>query len=80
MNYRLAYLLGFHPWEDAADDPPFAAKISEMFDLDENGPRASLRPGARHRHGQRDLGNRVSEARLAGDGYRHRRQGPCAWA
>jgi SAM-dependent methyltransferase len=37
MNYRLAYLLGFHPWEDAADDPPFAAKISEMFDLDENG-------------------------------------------
>jgi len=37
MNYRLAYLLGFHPWEDAAHDPPFAAKIGEMFELDESG-------------------------------------------
>jgi SAM-dependent methyltransferase len=35
MNYRLAYWLGFHPWEDAAIDAPFAAKISEMFDREE---------------------------------------------
>ena len=35
MNYRLAYWLGFHPWEDAATDAPFAAKISEMFDREE---------------------------------------------
>jgi SAM-dependent methyltransferase len=37
MNYRLAYLLGFHPWEDAAADAPFAEKISEMFDREETG-------------------------------------------
>ena len=37
MNYRLAYSLGFHPWEDAAADPPFAEKISEMFDREEGG-------------------------------------------
>ena len=37
MNYRLAYSLGFHPWEDAAADPPFAEKISEMFAREEGG-------------------------------------------
>jgi SAM-dependent methyltransferase len=37
MNYRLAYLLGFHPWEDAATDEPFAEKISEMFGREESG-------------------------------------------
>ena len=37
MNYRLAYWLGFHPWEDAATDAPFAAKISEIFDREESG-------------------------------------------
>jgi SAM-dependent methyltransferase len=37
MNYRLAYWLGFHPWEDAATDAPFAEKISQMFDREESG-------------------------------------------
>jgi SAM-dependent methyltransferase len=37
MNYRVAYSFGFHPWEDAAGDPAFTAKISEMFDREENG-------------------------------------------
>ncbi|MBW2587483.1 MAG: class I SAM-dependent methyltransferase, partial [Deltaproteobacteria bacterium] len=37
MNYRLAYWLGFHPWEDAATDAPFAAKITEMFEREESG-------------------------------------------
>lgn len=37
MNYRLAYLLGFHPWEDAATDAAFAEKISEMFEREESG-------------------------------------------
>jgi len=37
MNYRLAYLLGFHPWEDAANDPAFAEKISQIFERDESG-------------------------------------------
>jgi 2-polyprenyl-3-methyl-5-hydroxy-6-metoxy-1,4-benzoquinol methylase len=37
MNYRFAYAVGFHPWEDAEGDPPFAEKISEMFDREESG-------------------------------------------
>lgn len=37
MNYRFAYSVGFHPWEDAVADPPFAEKISEMFDREEAG-------------------------------------------
>lgn len=32
MNYRLAYAVGFHPWEDAASDPPFVEKAAQMFD------------------------------------------------
>lgn len=37
MNYRLAYSIGFHPWEDAATDPPFVEKISQLFAREENG-------------------------------------------
>lgn len=37
MNYRIAYSIGFHPWEDAATDPPFVNKFSEMIDREENG-------------------------------------------
>ena len=37
MNYRFAYSVGFHPWEDAERDPRFAEKISEMFDREESG-------------------------------------------
>jgi SAM-dependent methyltransferase len=31
MNYRFAYSVGFHPWEDAATDPPFVEKITSLF-------------------------------------------------
>jgi SAM-dependent methyltransferase len=37
MNWRFAYSIGFHPWEDAATDPPFVAKASELFDREEKG-------------------------------------------
>lgn len=37
MNYRFAYAVGFHPWEDAEGDPPFAERISEMFNREESG-------------------------------------------
>jgi SAM-dependent methyltransferase len=37
MNYRIAYSVGFHPWEDAATDPPFVNKFSEMIDREESG-------------------------------------------
>jgi SAM-dependent methyltransferase len=37
MNYRLAYSIGFHPWEDAATDPPFVNKFYELMDREESG-------------------------------------------
>ena len=37
MNYKLAYALGFHPWEDAEDQPEFVAKISELLAREEDG-------------------------------------------
>lgn len=37
MNYRFAYSIGFHPWEDAATDPPFVNKFHELIDREESG-------------------------------------------
>jgi cyclopropane fatty-acyl-phospholipid synthase-like methyltransferase len=37
MNYRLAYAIGFHPWEDLAEHPPFAEKLLELVAREENG-------------------------------------------
>jgi SAM-dependent methyltransferase len=37
MNYRLAYALGFHPWEDLAGHPPFADKLLELVAREEDG-------------------------------------------
>ena len=40
MNYRVAYSIGFHPWEDAANDPPFVEKVAELFEREEQGRQA----------------------------------------
>ena len=37
MNYKFAYSIGFHPWEDAEVHAPFVKKITEMFDREESG-------------------------------------------
>lgn len=37
MNYRFAYSIGFHPWEDAVTDPPFANKFQALMDREESG-------------------------------------------
>jgi cyclopropane fatty-acyl-phospholipid synthase-like methyltransferase len=37
MNYRLAYAVGFHPWEELAEHPPFAGKLLELVARDEAG-------------------------------------------
>lgn len=37
MNYRLAYAIGFHPWEGLANHPPFARKLLELVARDEDG-------------------------------------------
>ena len=44
MNYGLAYAVGFHPWEDLAEHPPFAGKLLELVAREEAGPS---RPTAR---------------------------------
>ena len=37
MNYGLAYAIGFHPWEDLAEHPPFAGKLLELVAREEAG-------------------------------------------
>jgi SAM-dependent methyltransferase len=37
VNYRLAYALGFHPWEELAEHPPFAGKLLEFVGREEGG-------------------------------------------
>jgi SAM-dependent methyltransferase len=37
VPYRLFYRLGFHPWEDLAEHPPFANKLTELFEREESG-------------------------------------------
>lgn len=37
MNYRLAYGIGFHPWEGLAEHAPFARKLLELVTREENG-------------------------------------------
>lgn len=40
MNYRLAYRVGFHPWEDASHDQPFVDVFHELMDDEEAGRAA----------------------------------------
>lgn len=35
--YQVAYRVGFYPWEELADHPPFAGKLSELLDREEAG-------------------------------------------
>ena len=37
MNYRLAYRIGFHPWEDAEKHAPFVEKLSALLEEEERG-------------------------------------------
>jgi SAM-dependent methyltransferase len=37
MNYRLAHRVGFHPWEDAEDQPSFLERIETLLDREEAG-------------------------------------------
>ena len=40
MNYRLAYAIGFHPWEELAEHPPFAEKLLALVAREEEGREA----------------------------------------
>jgi SAM-dependent methyltransferase len=52
MNWRFAYAIGFHPWEDAAADPAFVQKACELFAREEQereppyGPALDLGTGS----------------------------------
>ncbi|CAN5795573.1 hypothetical protein BH18ACT11_BH18ACT11_24000 [soil metagenome] len=37
MNYSLAYRIGFHPWEDAEEQPLFNDKLATLLDREERG-------------------------------------------
>jgi SAM-dependent methyltransferase len=36
VPYRFFYRLGFHPWEDLAEHPPFADTLTELFEREES--------------------------------------------
>jgi len=40
VPYRFFYRLGFHPWEDLAEHPPFAETLAELFEREERGRQA----------------------------------------
>jgi methylase of polypeptide subunit release factors len=37
VPYRFFYRLGFHPWEDLAEHPPFANALTALFEREESG-------------------------------------------
>lgn len=37
MNYKVAYAIGFHPWEEAPDNQQFVETITELFEEEERG-------------------------------------------
>jgi len=44
VPYKLFYRLGFHPWEDLAEHPPFAGKLTELFEREESGREPPFGP------------------------------------
>jgi SAM-dependent methyltransferase len=44
MNYKLAYKIGFHPWEDAETHPPFTEKLCALLDPEESGREPPFGP------------------------------------
>jgi SAM-dependent methyltransferase len=44
MNYSLAYRIGFHPWEDAEEQPSFTDQFSALLDREESGRQPPYGP------------------------------------
>lgn len=44
MNYRFAYSIGFHPWEDAAEDPIFTRTMTQLIAREESGQEPPYGP------------------------------------
>jgi cyclopropane fatty-acyl-phospholipid synthase-like methyltransferase len=65
VNYELAYRIGFHPWEELSEHPPFADKLMELVAREEDGRQPPFGPAL-------DLGtgSAVWGVRLAERGWR----------
>jgi hypothetical protein len=74
MNYTVAYAIGFHPWEDLTQHPPFANKLLERV-AREGRQQAAVRPSARSWYRQRSLGRKARATGLGRDRTRHRGEG-----
>jgi len=61
LNYRLAYRLGFHPWEDLAEHPPYADKLMELVARDEDGRNPPFGPALDIGTGSAVWGIRLAE-------------------
>jgi hypothetical protein len=61
VNYRLAYRLGFHPWEDLAEHPPYADKLMELVARDEDGRNSPYGPALDLGTGSAVWGIRLAE-------------------
>ncbi len=44
VPYKLFYRVGFHPWEDLAEHPPFAETLSELLAREESGREPPFGP------------------------------------
>ncbi len=47
MNYKFAYAIGFHPWEDAERMPKFVGKLDELVAAEENSQGGNGEPRGR---------------------------------
>jgi SAM-dependent methyltransferase len=57
MNYKFAYAIGFHPWEDAERIPKFVGKLGELVAAEENGQQGNGRTAGGESRGRAlDLG------------------------
>jgi SAM-dependent methyltransferase len=44
VPYKFFYRIGFHPWEALAEHPPFAEKLTELFEREESGQEPPYGP------------------------------------
>ena len=75
MNYSLAYAIGFHPWEDLAEHPPFAETLLELVARDENGAGPPYGSALDLGTGSGVWGVQLAKTRVDGDGRGHGGEG-----
>jgi SAM-dependent methyltransferase len=61
MNYKLAYTIGFHPWEDAEKQPAFNERFTELLEREESGRERPYGPALDIGTGSGTWGIRLAE-------------------